>query len=175
MQTSTIYLIGFMGCGKSTVGTLLAEQLHKPFIDLDAYICEESGMSIPTIFQTEGELGFRNRESQALHAIADQHAIVATGGGVVTNERNIQQMKKTGIIICLHVGFDVALQRIQGDPNRPLASSASVEELQERYRNRQKQYSQSDQIITVDAKTPQVVVDEIKTALRKIESGYTTH
>jgi len=77
-----IYLIGFSGSGKSTVAHLLGEQLHWPVYDLDQIIVERSGMAIPIIFEREGEAGFRDRESEALRAIANAGPfVVATGGG----------------------------------------------------------------------------------------------
>ena len=86
-----VLLIGMMGCGKSTVGRLLAERMRLPLIDLDEEIARAAGKTIPEIFAQEGEAGFRARETAALErALAREDGVIATGGGIVTRAENIR-------------------------------------------------------------------------------------
>lgn len=114
----TIYLIGFMGAGKTTIGHLLAEYLQTTFIDLDDYIEKTYQMRIPEIFNNYGEKTFRDYETKALQNVKNVH-IVATGGGVVERQENIKSMKK-GIIIYLETSFEEIKHRLRHDSNRPL-------------------------------------------------------
>ena len=88
-----IYLCGFMGCGKSTVGRVLAQQLHCPFIDLDDLIVAKMGMRIPDIFQQKGESFFRNLEQFLLQDVGrgQRGSVIARGGGTLEDEDNAQQ------------------------------------------------------------------------------------
>ena len=97
-----IILIGMPGCGKSTVGLLLAETISRPFIDMDKVLEEEAGQSIPEIFEREGEAGFRVRETAILAEWCKQSGLViATGGGCVTREENFFHLRQNSIIVFL--------------------------------------------------------------------------
>ena len=97
-----VLLIGMMGCGKSTVGRLLAERMHLPLIDLDEEIARAAGKTIPEIFAQEGEAGFRARETAALErALARGDGVIATGGGIVTRAENIRMMREKGVVVWL--------------------------------------------------------------------------
>ena len=110
-----------MGAGKSTVGRLLAARLHLPFLDSDSIIVERTGVSIPTIFEIEGEAGFRQRESRVLTELLGAGPMVlATGGGVVLRPQNRQVLRELGRIVFLNVSVDEQLRRVLQDPNRPL-------------------------------------------------------
>ena len=99
-----IFLIGMMGCGKSTIGKLLSRQLSCSFVDLDEEIVRYEGRSIPEIFADAGDAGFRLCETSALQCVIDEApCVVATGGGIVTREENIQLMRETGQIGRAHV------------------------------------------------------------------------
>ena len=102
-QMENIVLIGMPGCGKSTVGRLLAERLGKRFVDADAYLVEKNGRSIPDIFAAEGEEGFRRLETEVLKELGRQSGLViATGGGCVTKARNYPLLHQNGTIFCLN-------------------------------------------------------------------------
>ena len=95
----SIFLIGMMGCGKSTIAKLLAAKLSCPALDLDEDIISFEGRSIPDIFADVGEAGFRHCETAALHCVIDEApCVVATGGGIVTREENIALMRKAGLV-----------------------------------------------------------------------------
>lgn len=116
-----VYLIGMPGSGKSTVGRALASLLSLDFIDTDARIVALTGVSIRTIFEIEGEEGFRERESRVLEACSrDPMAVIATGGGAVLRERNRRLMRDTGRVIYLRATVDQLAQRTARDKSRPL-------------------------------------------------------
>lgn len=119
-----LYLIGFMGAGKSTVGRILSRLLDRPFCDLDKEIEITDGRGIDEIFGTVGEDGFRNLEYAALDRVCGHpDAIVACGGGIVTDERSVDLLTTTGDVVCLAVTADEALARIAGELHgRPLLS-----------------------------------------------------
>ncbi len=106
-----IYLIGFMGAGKSEVGRNLASRLDLPFVDLDEQIVLQAGKSIPSIFEQEGEASFRRREAAALASLTGP-AVVATGGGTPVDPGNRARMRETGKLVWLNVDFDLILERL---------------------------------------------------------------
>lgn len=120
-KETNIYLVGLMGAGKTTIGRQLAKRLGRPFFDSDHEIVERTGVPIPTIFEIEGEDGFRRRESQTILELSAQSGIVmATGGGVVLNPENRQRLHQTGWVVYLNVPPLMLYQRTRHDRNRPL-------------------------------------------------------
>lgn len=121
-----IVLVGSMGAGKSSIGRVLAAQLQRALIDLDACIEAEAGTTIASIFTNEGEAGFRSRESRALtDALAKTEAsIIATGGGAVVDDGNRRAMADAGTVVYLQVEPAMQMQRLQGDGIRPLLATA---------------------------------------------------
>ncbi len=118
-----IYLVGFMGAGKTTVGRRLAERLGIRFIDLDLEIERETGLSVREIFLQRGEPVFRQWEREALErAAAGDDAVIATGGGTFASSANADLMKRTGLTVWLHPTFATLAARIgfEGKEDRPL-------------------------------------------------------
>jgi shikimate kinase len=118
---ANLYLIGFMGAGKTTIGQAAAHRLARPFIDLDEWIARDAGTDIPAIFSREGEQDFRLRERRALEAVADCRAVVATGGGILTYEGNHALMEQSGIIVCLNRPIEMILGELDVS-GRPMAA-----------------------------------------------------
>lgn len=116
-----VVLIGPMGSGKSTLGRALAQRLGLRFVDVDARIESDAGSRIPAIFASEGEAGFRTRESRMLAAaLAEAPAVIATGGGAVLAEANRIAMRAAGTVVYLQVDATTQLARLAGDSGRPL-------------------------------------------------------
>ena len=124
-----IYLVGPMGAGKTTVGRHLAELLGRDFIDSDHEIERKTGATIPWIFEKEGELGFRQRESNVLNELTARPALfLATGGGAVTAPENRKFLKQRGIVVYLYTPVELQLQRTFRDKNRPLLQVENPEQ-----------------------------------------------
>ena len=124
-----IYLIGLMGAGKTTIGRQLARALKLPFYDSDKAIEESTGVDIPTIFEFEGEEGFRDREQKMLQQLTTMNGIVlATGGGAVLREENRKLLKENGFIVYLQCSVDRILERTRRDNLRPLLNTNNPRE-----------------------------------------------
>lgn len=116
-----IFLCGFMGAGKSTIGRKLAKELDCEFLDLDDRIEERTGQSIPEIFEQSGEGGFRAEERRALLEVTqDFEGVVALGGGSLQNQHLLDHLKLNGLLVFIETPISVILDRISGDENRPL-------------------------------------------------------
>jgi shikimate kinase len=117
-----IYLIGFMGSGKSYTGRQLAQLLNRRFIDLDDWIEQKAGLSIREIFEQQGERHFRQAEAQALRQMVQQPAaVIATGGGTPCFHQNIEWMNANGLTVYLDTSQEVLFQRLKdGRDHRPL-------------------------------------------------------
>jgi shikimate kinase len=116
-----LFLIGPMGAGKSSIGRRLAEHFGLPCIDLDGAIEERTGASVATIFEIEGEAGFRRRESDMLAELTAREAIVlATGGGAVLAPANRALLRERGFVLWLQASVEQQLQRLARDRKRPL-------------------------------------------------------
>jgi len=117
-----IVITGFMGTGKTTVGRRVAERLNRPFIDTDEEIVRRTGRTIPDIFAHEGEANFRHIERRMCRFLAAQRGyVIATGGGMLVDESNLEVMLASGLVICLNATPEAILQRLRGDSvERPL-------------------------------------------------------
>ena len=119
--TNNVYLVGLMGAGKTTIGRSLAKRLGLDFVDSDREIEARTGVSIPTVFEIEGEEGFRKREAQVIADLAGASGqVVATGGGVVLRAENRASMTSSGFVVYLNVPPYTLWERTRHDRNRPL-------------------------------------------------------
>jgi len=162
---NNIFLIGPMGSGKSTIGRELAEQSKRPFFDSDTEIVERSGVEISWIFEQEGETGFRKREQEMIKKLSrKKQAIIATGGGCVTNPNNLPLLSHNGIVVYLQVSIDVQLQRIsKNKAKRPVfASNDSRDKLIKLNEQRQPLYeSIADLSYCTDNLSPKAIAAKI--------------
>lgn len=123
--TRNVYLVGLMGAGKTTIGRTLAKRLNLDFVDSDREIEARTGVSIPTVFEIEGESGFRKREAQVIADLSQQsNQVVATGGGVVLSPENRSNMRASGFVVYLNVPPHTLWERTRHDRNRPLLQVA---------------------------------------------------
>ena len=162
-----LFLVGFMGCGKSTLGRLLAERLRWEFIDLDSRIEESAGMPIRRVFELHGESHFRRLEHEALRAVAADRirSIVAIGGGGFIGEVNRAVIRRAGVSVWIDAPFRILTKRIIGDRKRPLAQSA--EQIHQLYRARLPFYHEADIRLRVGDATPNRIAREVLRVLRE--------
>lgn len=121
LMTKNLILCGFMGSGKTSVGTALAKTLSKEFIDLDKYIEKNEGLTVSEIFARFGEEHFRNLETKAATCLGSESGrVISLGGGTVLRSENIPPLKQNGIIFYLDVNADTVLNRLKYDTTRPL-------------------------------------------------------
>jgi len=121
-----IFLVGMMGAGKTTIGRSLAHALGRRFIDLDHEMEARCGVRIPTIFEIEGEAGFRKREAATLDACTRLASIVlATGGGAILAADNRRMLRERGVVVYLRASIDELVRRTARDRNRPLLATAN--------------------------------------------------
>jgi 3-dehydroquinate synthase len=161
---SAIYLYGPSGSGKSTAGKILATNLNLPFVDLDLEIETQSGISIPEIFSSESESGFRQREHRALQeALTTQEKVIALGGGALTNPRNLKLAEANGRVILLKAPIETLLARLQGDNiARPLLTGDAEDKLHALLARRKEHYESFPMQIETEAKSPAQIAWEIQ-------------
>ena len=171
-RVSCLILIGMMGAGKTTVGKELARRRKIRFADCDHEIVARTGVSIPTIFEIEGEAGFRRRETQMIDELTQASDIViATGGGVVIAAENRALMRERGVVIYLNVAPQILFERTRHDRNRPLLQVENPRQrIEELHRQRDPLYREVAHIIVDGGRTnPGAMVRAIEEALRKHE------
>lgn len=163
LQGLNIYLIGMMGAGKSAAGRPLAEALGYRFLDADDALEQVAGRTIPEIFATDGEAGFRELETAVLGQISGWHSlVVATGGGVVTRPENWGHMHQ-GVVVWLDAPAPLLLQRLRADPTpRPLLRAGDPgARLGELLAQRQPLYAQADLRVQQAGDSPAQVAQQV--------------
>lgn len=153
-----------MGSGKTTLGKRLARECNVPFIDLDREIERRTGVTVATVFEIEGEAGFRNRESKLLAEICDDgEMIVATGGGSVLQPLNRIRMQASGWIVYLHASANLVYSRTRTDRARPLLQVADpLAKIKQLLDQRDPLYREIADMVVEAGRDPGVVVNEIK-------------
>ena len=159
------YLVGFMGCGKTTVGRLLADGLKWDFVDLDEEIEREAGAKIVDIFDKFGEASFRAMERKALnkqirHARMGMARVIALGGGAFAQASNREAIEAAGVSIWLKSPIDQLWARVSDEDDRPLARDR--ERFEALYREREPSYTEADFTIESGDATPDQIVEDIQ-------------
>ena len=167
-----LYLIGFMGVGKTTIGKQIAALNKVVFIDTDSQIEIKTSKSIKEIFETDGEIAFRKLETDTIRSI-NKKAIIACGGGLPAHNNNIEYLKHKGIVIYLKASTETLIQRLEINKNkRPLISNLTnkkrLEFIRKVLKDREKTYKQADYTIETDNKTVKEVLREINSLLLTI-------
>jgi shikimate kinase len=155
-RVQRVYLVGFMGAGKTSVGECLALDLHYRFVDLDHEIERESGRTIAEIFRTDGEPVFRRLEARVLRAVAGQtELVVACGGGTLTVWDNRDFIHRTGVSVWLDAPLDVMLDRCRSGGHRPLLSDRP--KMEALFAERLPAYQGADLRVNAAADTPEAL------------------
>jgi len=169
--SGNIFLVGMMGAGKTTVGKLLAQQLGKTFVDSDEEIQHRTGVTIPHIFDVEGEAGFRQREANVIQDLVRlDNLVLATGGGAVLNGQNRDALRCNGIVVYLRSSVHDLWQRTRHDRNRPLLQTADPRAtLKILYEQRDPLYAEvADLVIPTGKQSVQSLVMQLQQELERI-------
>ena len=160
-----IYLIGYMGTGKTTVGNLLSSKLSLPLLEMDEILTDRFSMSISEIFDAFGEDAFRSAEEDLLEEIStmENPSIVSCGGGVILSDNNRRILRESGTTVLLQADPMEIFKRLQNNNTRPLLSGGNkLEKISKIYEERLPLYKEAAEIIIdTDNKTPEEIVDEL--------------
>lgn len=166
-----VILIGFMGCGKSSVGVKLSYRLRKAVIDTDKEIEKEEQRSISDIFAEEGEAYFRNKETECLQRLTEtaDNKIISVGGGLPMRDVNRELMHKLGQVVYLRAKPETVYERLKHDTTRPLLQGENPQEkIKILMAQREQNYEKAaDVIVDVDGKEFEKIVNEIERQIRK--------
>ena len=159
-----LYLIGFMGTGKTTVSRILKKKLGWPEVDADEKIAAEAGLPVSEIFERYGEPYFRDLESEMIEKIAGMKpAVVSCGGGAVLRACNVEAMKKSGTVVLLTASAETVYERVRNSRSRPILNGhMDVGYIHQMMEKRQSAYEEAAEVIvSTDGKKPGEVADEI--------------
>ena len=170
-----LYLVGFMGTGKTTVGRALAHRLGFGLLDSDHEIEKRQRRTIPEIFAKDGEAAFRVMERDFVengHPAAG--TVIACGGGLVVQPGMLEMLKQKGVVICLHASLETILRRTQGNRNRPLLDVDNpMDRIRTLYAVREPIYNQAGTIILTDGRTLADIVLHVMRAYRREAADFT--
>ncbi|MBQ6005021.1 MAG: shikimate kinase [Selenomonadaceae bacterium] len=169
-----VILTGFMGTGKTSLGKLLATRLGRPFVDIDKKIEDEANLSIPKIFEEFGEEHFRALEKSAVKELSERRGLViATGGGTIKDEENLQLLKNSGVMICLTTEPEEIFARTSRRGERPVLDGGGNERLEtikKLLAERKKFYDRADYQVDTTEWSPLQIIDDICKYLRQFRS-----
>jgi shikimate kinase len=168
-----IALTGFMGTGKTEVGKTLAKRLGYVFVDVDSEIEKKSGMKITEIFSRDGEPAFRDIEEETISLISDgDRLVISTGGGAVMRQKNMDNLRKKGIVVCLSASSATIMHRTRGSKDRPLINVENpLARIQELLAVRQPYYEKADITVDTESKSPVQIADEIIEEMKAYEKS----
>lgn len=160
---TNIALIGFMGTGKSSVGRMLAEQLHFSFLDTDDLIESRAGKTISAIFSEDGEPAFRQREKDLVVDLGTRkRTIISTGGGLGANEANLASLKEHALVVCLWASPEKIWERVRNQTHRPLLKEADpLAKIRQLLSAREKCYKQADVLMNTEVRSLKEVAQQV--------------
>jgi shikimate kinase len=166
-------LIGFMGTGKSSVGRLVAEQLHFDYLDTDELIQTRAGRTITDIFDGEGETAFRKLEQQLVSELAARkRTVISTGGGLPTNPVNLASLKTHALVVCLWASPGKIWERVRNQTHRPLLRSPNPQaKIHELLAAREPFYRQADVLVNTDLRSAREVAQQVVHQFKFAQSG----
>lgn len=156
-------LIGFMGAGKTSVGRLVADQLHFDYLDTDELIVSRTGHSIAEIFQTDGESAFRALERQVVAGLAERtKTLISTGGGLPVNPDNLASLKTHALVVCLWASPEKIWERVKNQTHRPLLHDPDPrKKIRELLTAREPFYKQADVLVNTDIRSVREVAQHV--------------
>lgn len=165
-----IVLVGFMGTGKTAVGTEIARELDMRFVSTDDMIEERAGRTIDDIFAWKGESYFRQLERETMMEVSAYDCfVIDTGGGAVINELNVKDLKMEGVLFCLNASAEEIFKRIGHDTDRPLLNvSDPLEQINYLMKKREPYYKRADYQIDTNGKSVKEIAKEIIDIYKKI-------
>jgi shikimate kinase len=158
-----IALIGFMGTGKTSVGRLVAEQLHFDYLDTDELIQSRAGRTITELFSTDGEAAFRKMEQELVEELAARtKTVIATGGGLPANPTNLINLKKYALVVCLWASPEKIWERVKSQTHRPLLHDADPQKkIRELLAVREPCYRQADVLLNTELRSIREVAQQV--------------
>lgn len=163
----TIFLCGFMGCGKTTAGKIAAKKLGFAYEDTDELIVRKEGMTIPEIFTRKGEAYFRETEAEIVKSLCGKNIVVSCGGGAMLNADTARAAGECGMVIFINTPFELCYERIKDDRNRPIAASSTMDELLERFNSRYTVYSKNSSVMIDGTGSPIEIAERIAEAVKR--------
>ncbi|HEX5399715.1 MAG TPA: shikimate kinase [Verrucomicrobiae bacterium] len=158
-----LVLIGFMGAGKTSVGRLVAEQLHFDYLDTDELIVSRTGRSISDTFNTDGEPAFRALERQVVAELAERtKTLISTGGGLPVNPDNLASLKTHALVVCLWASPEKIWERVKNQSHRPLLHDPDPQKkIRDLLAAREPFYKQADVLVNTDIRSAREVAQHV--------------
>ncbi len=172
MRRENVFLVGFMGAGKSVCGRILARRLGRCFVETDDMIVGRAGRSIPEIFRRDGEDAFRRMEAETLELLGlKTDDVIATGGGLPCREGRMETLRGLGTVIWLRGDLDELLGRARRSGDRPMLRDRSREDIEALYRERERYYGLAHATVDTGGLGPDQVVARVLAALREAHAA----
>jgi shikimate kinase len=171
-----IVLCGFMGTGKSSVGRLVAEQLHFDFLDTDVVIEARAGKKIAEIFAEQGEAAFRQLESKIVHELEQRkRTVISTGGGLVVNPDNMASLQTHALVVCLWASPETIWSRVKNQSHRPLLQDPDpLEKIRALLAERSPAYHQANVSLTTELRSTRDVAQQVMHHFRMARAAVAT-
>ncbi|MEJ9124587.1 shikimate kinase [Bacillus cereus] len=158
----SIYITGYMGAGKTTIGKALSKELQMDVVDTDQKIEEKQEKAIRKIFAEEGEMAFREYESEMLRALPVHNVIITTGGGIIERAENRKWMKENGTVVYLYCDLHVIAERLREDTTRPLFQKKDIDAFVKKFESRRAYYEEAHIHIDTTNKSVKQIMNELK-------------